>query len=118
MTSSGRISCCVPFCRRTYRNDEGFAEWICAPHWRGVPLRYRRFRRKVRAAHDAAGVVCDAINTEGYEFAKLHDGSISNEIMDRFSAAWDRRKLKRRQADRAWDRCKRIAIERAVGIAG
>lgn len=113
-----RLTCCVPFCRRTYRNDEGFAEWICAPHWRAVPLRYRRFRRKARNAYDAAQARCDAIGAEGYEYAKANDACISDEIMERFSAASGRRKLKRQQADRAWDRCKRIAIERAMGIAG
>lgn len=115
---NARLTCCVPFCRRTYRNDRGYAEWICGPHWRGVPLRYRRFKAKAGKAYVFAVAACEVINTEGYEFAKLHDGGISDEIMDRFSAAWDRRKLKRQQADRAWDRCKRIAIERAMGIAG
>ena len=37
-----RIACAVPFCRRTYRNKEGFSEWICAAHWRAVPKRLRR----------------------------------------------------------------------------
>lgn len=116
MTSAGRITCCVPFCRRTYRNDEGFVEWICAPHWRAVPLRYRRFRRKARNAYDAAQALIDAINAEGYEFAKANDGCISTEIMDRFSAAWDRCKRMRQRSDRAWERCKRIAIERGMGL--
>ncbi|KAB0269007.1 hypothetical protein FEZ63_02555 [Microvirga brassicacearum] len=50
---SDRISCCVPFCRRTRKNDLGFLEWICGDHWRGVPKPMRqaygrvtrRFRR-------------------------------------------------------------------------
>lgn len=37
-----RIACCVPFCRRTCRNDRGWAEWICGNHWRLVPKQYRR----------------------------------------------------------------------------
>lgn len=114
----GRIICCVPFCRRTYRNDDGYAEWICGPHWRAVPLRYRRFKAKAGKAYATAVALCDTINAEGYEFAKANEGCISDDIMDRFMAAWDRRILKRRQSDRAWDRCKRIAIERAMGIAG
>lgn len=28
-----RIACCVPFCRRTYHNREGYDEWICREHW-------------------------------------------------------------------------------------
>lgn len=31
---SERITCCVPFCRRTYHNREGYSEWICVDHWR------------------------------------------------------------------------------------
>lgn len=37
-----RIGCCVPFCRRTRKNDQGWAEWICGDHWRAVPKAFRR----------------------------------------------------------------------------
>lgn len=37
-----RIACCVPFCRRTYRNDERFIEWICQQHWKTTSLSWRR----------------------------------------------------------------------------
>lgn len=43
-----RITCCVPYCRRTYRNDEGFAEWICGDHWRAVPKDQRRAWARLR----------------------------------------------------------------------
>ena len=43
MTS--RIRCLVPFCRRTRRNEWGVesAEWVCGPHWSGVPKKFRNF---------------------------------------------------------------------------
>lgn len=46
-----RISCCVPFCRRTYHNREGFSEWLCQPHWSTTGSLARRvYRRRVRKA--------------------------------------------------------------------
>lgn len=49
----GRLRCCVPFCRKSRRNDVGFDEWICGDHWRMVDKSRRqvwgrinkRFRR-------------------------------------------------------------------------
>lgn len=40
--AAGRITCCVPFCRRTRLNDQGWDEWLCGDHWRGVPRAMRR----------------------------------------------------------------------------
>lgn len=37
-----RLRCCVPFCGRTFRNDEGCAEVICGKHWRLAPKAWRR----------------------------------------------------------------------------
>ncbi|GLK86630.1 hypothetical protein GCM10017653_47000 [Ancylobacter defluvii] len=31
---SARLSCCVPFCRKTRRSEDEDAEWLCAPHYR------------------------------------------------------------------------------------
>lgn len=51
-----RLACCIIGCRRTCRNDKGFAEWICRRHWSVVPKSMRRAystvkrRRKTPAA--------------------------------------------------------------------
>ncbi|WP_126975557.1 hypothetical protein [Frigidibacter oleivorans] len=37
-----RLRCCIPFCRRTHHNREGFGEWICQKHWSAVPKAMRR----------------------------------------------------------------------------
>jgi len=42
----GRIPCIVPGCRRT-APDEGYPEFICRKHWRGVPLRLRKRYQKL-----------------------------------------------------------------------
>jgi len=39
-----RIACCIPFCRRTARNDKGWAEWMCCNHWRLVSKKIKRLR--------------------------------------------------------------------------
>jgi hypothetical protein len=48
-----RIACCVPFCRRTYANEEGFSEWVCAKHWTMTSKAWRRrrslFKRRRRS---------------------------------------------------------------------
>lgn len=45
-----RLTCIAPGCRRTHRNSEGFAEWLCQKHWALVPKvtrrAYHRARRK------------------------------------------------------------------------
>lgn len=50
-----RLACCVPFCRRTFRNDKQGTPWpedsrvICGKHWRlgsaTVRRRYGRLKR-------------------------------------------------------------------------
>ncbi|WP_283802258.1 hypothetical protein [Rhizobium rhizogenes] len=41
-----RISCCVPFCTRTLRNDKGYSDWICQEHWRMTDKFPRRIYAK------------------------------------------------------------------------
>lgn len=57
-----RITCCVPFCRRTYRNDKDFREWICHKHWplAGRRLRwlYAAWKRRRRRGHPEAPAKC------------------------------------------------------------
>lgn len=48
-----RLSCCAPFCRRTRGDRKGDPltpgmEWLCAEHWRLVPIRIKRRRAKLR----------------------------------------------------------------------
>lgn len=47
---SDRVPCLVPFCRRTVAAEKlaakGHTEWICAVHWKTVPLVFKR--RKAR----------------------------------------------------------------------
>ena len=55
-----RLACCVPHCRRTFRNDKTLTPWprgtevICGKHYRMAPLflieRDRRLRRLSRKA--------------------------------------------------------------------
>jgi hypothetical protein len=51
-----RISCCVPFCRRTHANPIGWVEWICQKHWVLVDKTVKRRRslihRRLKKTHD------------------------------------------------------------------
>ena len=66
-----RLVCCVPFCRRTYRNDRGFDEWICGPHWHQTSRTWRRrfflFRRRGR--EDLANRMWASLKTQAIERA-------------------------------------------------
>lgn len=51
-----RITCCVPFCKRTKPNpDRELAEWICSRHWqatsKGRREAYRTVARLVRKGY-------------------------------------------------------------------
>jgi len=114
---TARIPCCVPFCRRTTRNDGSFTEWICAKHWRLVGRKAKLIKRRAEAAYKTADIECQAIDAEAVADAKakgIH--GIDREFLDRFSAASDRRFRKAKQSNRAWERCKRAAIEAAGGL--
>lgn len=95
-----RLSCCVPFCRRTTKGN--FREWICAKHWPLVPralkAEWREAKRKTRR------IV--ARKPSYREWWTLPPGS-----SDRLAAIRLWRKL-----DQCWERCKRAAIEGAAGI--
>jgi hypothetical protein len=110
-----QVRCLVPFCNCTRGDRKGdplpaditFYEWICARHWSAVPTTwrkvYRRAWRKLDAAkaHNAAAMAeCRAnrvprISNKAEFFAEYHA---------------------RRALHRLWDRIKRLAIERAMGI--
>lgn len=101
MIKPGRIACCVPFCRRTLRNDRGFAEWICGKHWAAVRKVTKRRRRIAERAAERACARLDALYIEC--------GFFNEAQLTRIRAA-------RRLSAALWDRCKTEAIERAAGI--
>lgn len=46
-----RILCCVPHCRRTMSkakaDEKRWHEWMCAVHWREIPVRLRSVHLRV-----------------------------------------------------------------------
>lgn len=96
-----RITCCVPYCRRTCRNDANFSEWICGKHWSLVSKTTKRRRRLADRAKARAFRRSD----QHY----LEQGGLTESQINRALAA--------AEVSRAlWRRCKREAIEKAVGI--
>jgi hypothetical protein len=90
-----RSPCCVPGCRRT---TKGSHEWVCGNHWPAVPKAWRRrlalIRRRYRKQFgDNAWHVYPAGSPDRLAAVRLY-----------------------RLWDKMWDRCKRAAIERALGI--
>jgi hypothetical protein len=49
-----RLSCCIPFCRRTFRFDKTLTPWppgsivMCGKHWRTASNGFRRIDRRLR----------------------------------------------------------------------
>lgn len=96
-----RIQCCVPFCKRTHRNDEGYVEWICQRHWSLVP---RRTRGKWKLSKKVAKRSSERFNAQ-YE----EQGGFLDPQLNRATAAIE-------LSNKIWERCKREAFERAGGI--
>jgi len=85
-----RIRCCVPFCERMVKRHVSETEAICSHHWRAIPTKYRMaYHRSYRW--------CDG---EPYR----RKGPPAK----RFSVV---------ACLRLWERMKKLAIERAMGIA-
>lgn len=85
-----RLSCCVPFCRRTRGDRKGdpltpTMEWLCQDHWLLVPERLKRRRTKLR------------------RLARRTPDPTRLARINRADTA-------------AWKACKAAAIERAAGI--
>lgn len=62
-----RLACCIPFCRRTFRNDKNGTPWpegmetMCGKHWRLVSKdRRRRYSRLHRLWKNRRGTLQDA----------------------------------------------------------
>jgi hypothetical protein len=100
-TARIRLPCVVPFCRRTFKNGKLGAPWpdgvevLCRKHYSLASKHLRVLRGRFRARK-----------------AKLKRGAD-------YKRGWVHLRISR--ADRTdtmlWDRIKRQAIERAVGIA-
>lgn len=98
MPSPGeRLPCCVPFCRRTRRKDN-FTDWICREHWVTVPRTYRRRWQQLERHYKRrfAGQAC-------YVFPPGSPRRLDSVKLDRLCR-------------RAWERCRRAAIETAMGV--
>lgn len=96
-----RLTCCVPFCRRTCRNEKGFSEWICPDHWRLVSRRTKRRRRLAVMAAKRADERFQEVYRQQNGFT-----------LQQFERAWAAKEL----AQGLWTRCKREAIEGAAGL--
>ena len=83
-----RIRCCVPFCGRTTKDNGLIREWICGPHWRPTPKRWRLRKARVLRIRKAAVLRVDEPSRLRAEAAER----------------------------RLWQKLKAAAIESAVGI--
>lgn len=101
MTKPGpRIACCVPHCKRTIAEEKlaPNTEWVCQKHWTAVPRKarrlltftYRRYKRRFgdRRFWDYPGGSPQRLACIAAERANLA----------------------------AWNECKRLAIEGAMGL--
>lgn len=105
---TGRIPCCVPFCRRTIAADRipPDHEWLCSRHWGLVPQATKRRRRQLKRRVQRLKRMWDG-NPKG-------QASIENSgRYFRYCAALARA---HQLVYDAWDTSKRDAIERAGGI--
>ncbi len=93
-----RLSCCVPHCRRTTRNEDGYSNWICGIHWRLVSkYRRRRDSKLVRRYVKKFGRT---------PFWHYPGGSPQRIEAVRLTSL----------CEKSWELCRKQAIERAGGI--
>ena len=98
MTELARVSCCVPFCRRTFKNPDGHTETLCGKHWRmASPTKRARKSRLGRAYKRRFG------NNGYWAYPPGSEKRIAAAKLDRLCR-------------KAWEACKRQAIERSAGI--
>lgn len=99
---SDRISCLVPFCRRTrgQRKGEGpireGEEWICGKHWSLIPKAYRRAHQRL----------CRQARRMELAWWKLPAGSPQRTASIRMC----------QRLARLWRRLRQAAVERAGGL--
>ncbi|WP_148043652.1 hypothetical protein [Paracoccus methylarcula] len=99
-----RLTCIVPGCRRTRGQRKGEPpirvdeEWICGEHWPTIPVFLRRRKQKLAARYRRA--------FGDNHFSAYPPGSQKRIEARRLSLAfW-----------KAWNICKRAAIERAMWV--
>lgn len=102
-----RLQCCVPFCGRSRGDRKGdpvdrYDEWICGDHWKLVSRRTKLFRRRCDAALEKA-------RREAAVYRSRQGYVTHIDLVLKINHAG-------RRAARAWDRCKREAIEKGMGI--
>jgi hypothetical protein len=101
---NNRISCIVPFCRRTAPAEKyDGCEIICARHWRSISRDTRAFKAYAERRHRKLFRRWQKAVTAGDDVTALRLAH----ILDKTFAT----------CNRAWARCRREAIEAAVGIA-
>lgn len=107
-----RIPCCVPFCRRTASRDRfpDCDEIICGKHWRMASKKARSFKVKAEKELRRWEAKCEAIEADCAD-RPIHTGD-----HERFRVAAAARQKAWDRAVRAWERCKRQAIEAGMGI--
>lgn len=92
-----RLSCCVPFCKRT-RKADGSTEWLCGNHWPLVPAKLRRLKSLAERRYKRRYA-----NRSFWTFPAGSPDRLGAVRLDRL-------------CNRLWERCKKAAIERAAGI--
>lgn len=90
-----RLACCIPFCRRTFRQDKKGTPWaegmevVCGRHWRLVSRdRRRRYSKLLKLYRNKKGTL---------------QGDTADRIVDILNAEFER--------------LRKIMTEAAVGIA-
>jgi hypothetical protein len=93
-----KISCCVPYCPRTFRKSSPWAETICGKHYRRIPLPMRKaYKRAV-------------FNYDG----RVWPHGVPR-WLDQSKISTDKAALATR-IDRMWERLKREACARATDL--
>ena len=68
---SERISCLVPFCRRTTKRIAAWDEWICGNHWRAVDPKLKAIKRAAKRMRRSklAGLIWERCRRQAIERA-------------------------------------------------
>jgi hypothetical protein len=110
-----RICCCVPFCKRTVDPEKGFGEWLCQKHWMTVDKRQRRLLQgRHRQERNARAAMFDARVRARWHWQ--HHGKPDAALWRELVVTCEGYMAARERTLRAWERCKRQAIERAAGL--
>lgn len=113
-----RSTCCVPGCTRWSTLFQH--EWLCARHWKSVPLELRKFFRRRQRDRLAKWLKADAAHKAARAAYALPDGTFRVEHLNAaVEATMARQRAWRaywRSDELLWRRIKREAILRAAGL--